>query len=288
MKVLFTTLIDHSKITFPQQLCDYSVDQAYHGLKTLLGDDLEEDWQNPVWYKDYPNLDELYGRGFTIYGLIDRPPQSLEIQDKIENKYYDQIIVPIHNNRHRNNKNIEEIKRLSEFSQVKVIDGNDETWIQEELLPFCTYFKRELISDKVKPITFSIPEEKIVLHIPDKSKDVSDILPKEGGRINWTYERECDYYQEYRQSWFAHTCKKGGWDSLRHYEIIANGCIPYFHNIHQCPNNTLFFFPKELCLEVLQRANDLTILDRAAIINEFLRHCRTFLTTEAIAKYILT
>jgi hypothetical protein len=29
--------------------------------------------------------------------------------------------------------------------------------------------------------------------------------------------------------------KKGGWDCLRHYEIIGNGCMPYFENIEKCP-----------------------------------------------------
>lgn len=295
MKILFYPLIDHSKITFPQQLCDYQVDMTYHGLVSLEHE-LDITWENPVWYKDYPNPDELYGRGFTIYCQLDRQPPSLEVQDKIEDKYYDQIIVPIHNNRHRNDKNLEEIKWLSQFSQVKVIDGNDETYIQEELLPYCIYYKRELTvdMDKVRPITFSIPEDKMVeipLKLmfcpPNKTKLVSDILPKEGGRCNWTYTKEEDYYKEYQTSWFAYTRKKGGWDSLRHYEIMANGCIPVFQNIEQCPKQTLFNFPKALLNEINERANNMTELEREMMICELLHNTRKYLTTKAMAKYLL-
>lgn len=295
MKILFYPLIDHSKITFPQQWCDYQVDMTYHGLANL-DHELDLTWQNPIWYNDYPNPDELYGRGFSVYCQLDRPPPSLEVQDKIEDKYYDQIIVAIHNNRHRDERNLNEIKWLSQFSCVKVIDGNDETYIQANLLPYCTYYKRELITDidKVRPISFSIPENKIFefpltkrRSLPEKNKLVSNILPKEGGRVNWTYEKEEDYYKEYQQSWFAYTRKKGGWDSLRHYEIIANACIPIFAGIEFCPKQTLFRFPKELCYEVNRRSIDMTEQERQFIIYEFLFHAKQYLTTTKIAEYLL-
>lgn len=83
------------------------------------------------------------------------------------------------------------------------------------------------------PITFSIPKDKIVLSIPLKTKNCSDLIP---GKIEtYIYQNEEDYYKEYQSSLFAITTKKGGWDCLRHYEIMANGCIPYFPNIEQCP-----------------------------------------------------
>ena len=43
--------------------------------------------------------------------------------------------------------------------------------------------------------------------------------------------------------------EKAGWDCLRHYEIIGNGTIPYFHELEDCPPDTLHSFPKELILE---------------------------------------
>jgi len=42
------------------------------------------------------------------------------------------------------------------------------------------------------------------------------------------YKNEKDYYQSYQNSIFALSYKKAGWDSLRHYEILMNGCIPLF------------------------------------------------------------
>eukprot|EP00754_Rhynchopus_humris_P015468 Rhum_TRINITY_DN14441_c4_g2::Rhum_TRINITY_DN14441_c4_g2_i1::g.89281::m.89281 len=37
-----------------------------------------------------------------------------------------------------------------------------------------------------------------------------------------------DYFNEYRHSYYCVTRKKKGWDCLRHYEILATGCVPYF------------------------------------------------------------
>jgi hypothetical protein len=48
---------------------------------------------------------------------------------------------------------------------------------------------------------------------------------------NEFYNTEEEYYNEYKKSYFAITTKKCGWDCMRHYEILANGCIPYFLNI---------------------------------------------------------
>ena len=36
---------------------------------------------------------------------------------------------------------------------------------------------------------------------------------------------------------------------MRHYEILANGCIPYFIEIEKCPKQTMFLLPKELLIE---------------------------------------
>ena len=36
-------------------------------------------------------------------------------------------------------------------------------------------------------------------------------------------------------SWFGLTCRKGGWDSLRHYEILASGACLLFRDYDQKP-----------------------------------------------------
>ena len=46
------------------------------------------------------------------------------------------------------------------------------------------------------PITFSIPKNKIVLIIPNKTKVISNLIP---GRIEtYIYDNETDYYNQYK------------------------------------------------------------------------------------------
>ncbi len=47
--------------------------------------------------------------------------------------------------------------------------------------------------------------------------------------------------------------RKGGWDCLRHYEIIASGSVPYFEDYERIPKFTMFDYPKKL----QKKANDL-------------------------------
>lgn len=146
------------------------------------------------------------------------------------------------------------------------------------------------------PITFSIPENKIIKTLPIKTKVVSSLIP--GDLTTYIYDTETDYYNEYRSSFFAKTTKKAGWDCMRHYEILANGCIPYFPNIEQCPPNTMALLPKELIIEgnalyekyKNTNINDLlkeNIEEMNLLITKLLKYTRDFLTTTKIAKYIL-
>jgi len=117
------------------------------------------------------------------------------------------------------------------------------------------YFKRELISDNIKnvyPINFAIPKEKIVHTINPKPLNIlAPLIP--GKYSTYIYENEQDYYQSYQNSVFALTYKKMGWDSLRHYEILMNGCIPLFLNIDKCPEKILTNLPKKLLFDVFNQ-----------------------------------
>lgn len=149
---------------------------------------------------------------------------------------------------------------------------------------------------KLFPITFSIPEEKIVNGIQQKTKLLSSLIP---GRLHtYIYNTEEDYYNEYKKSLFATTTKKAGWDCMRHYEIMANGCIPYFPDIEQCPPNTMALLPKDLLLEgnklykkySKKQVSGLTSdeLDECnRLIMKLLDYTRTHLTTRNMADYIL-
>jgi len=157
-------------------------------------------------------------------------------------------------------------------------------------------FINSVLPKKIYPITFSIPESKIVDSIQPKTKLISNLIP--GKLSTYIYTNETDYYNEYKQSIFATTTKKAGWDCMRHYEIMANGCIPYFPNIEKCPQNTMALLPKELILSGNKLYNrlqsksmdDLTSDERSECKNlatELVNYTRIHLTTTKLAQYIL-
>jgi hypothetical protein len=145
----------------------------------------------------------------------------------------------------------------------------------------------------IHPITFSIPLEKVIDKIPTKTKILSDLIP--GKLSTYIYTNESDYYAEYQKSYFATTTKKAGWDCMRHYEIIANACIPYFPDIESCPPLTMALLPKDLLIEgnalykvFITNSIRPEILDKYNIlVNKFLEYTRSNLTTTSIARYIL-
>lgn len=102
----------------------------------------------------------------------------------------------------------------------------------------------------VHSISFSIHASKIVPDVPPKTRLLAYIDPNHIS--TYIYDNEMDYYQDYRSSYFAVTKKKAGWDCMRHYEILANGCIPLFEGLEDCPERTMTHFPKELILETNQ------------------------------------
>jgi len=145
----------------------------------------------------------------------------------------------------------------------------------------------------IHPISFCFPEEKIINSIPQKTKVLSSLIP--GNMSTYIYNNESDYYNEYRQSLFAMTTKKAGWDCMRHYEIMANGCIPYFPNIEACPPMTMALLPKDLLIQgnALYKKykdaniNEIDLSECNELINKYLEYVRNHLTTAKMAKYIL-
>jgi hypothetical protein len=100
----------------------------------------------------------------------------------------------------------------------------------------------------ILPIQFAFPNSKIPsLHI-EKFQFFSDLSPM-GQAKKYKFFIESEYYAHYAKAQFAVTMKKGGWDCLRHYEILASGTIPYFLDIENCPKNTLHMWPKDLLIE---------------------------------------
>ena len=150
------------------------------------------------------------------------------------------------------------------------------------------------LSAKVYPLQFGIPECKMISGIPEKTRDFASLIP--GDLSTYIYSDESSYYQGYQCSYFAYTWKKGGWDCMRHYEILANGCIPYFVDLEKSDPHTMLFLPKELILEAMHLPGvhkgsiDHNVFDKAKyyeILEKLLAYTRQHLTTKCLAAYIL-
>lgn len=101
------------------------------------------------------------------------------------------------------------------------------------------------------PISFGILDSEIVSQVPPKSKVLGRVIP---GNMStyFTLDEEALYYKDLQQSLFALTYKKGGWDCLRHYEILASGTLPLFLDIAECPLHALRLHPRKLYSLILQ------------------------------------
>jgi hypothetical protein len=99
------------------------------------------------------------------------------------------------------------------------------------------------------------------------------------------------YYGMYAESYFAVTSAKGGWDCLRHYEILAAGCIPTFTDLEKCPALSLVSYPKALLKRATAELTPWHEQNKAAYyryLDELLEYARTNLTCEALATYVVS
>ena len=257
-----------------------------HGLREIYGNSVID--YPGVWYmyrdevkKRNYDISNLWGKGFTLYNLLSNYQQidRIDIEKKIKANYFDFIVFgSIHKHRLFFNE------AINSKSKIIFVDGNDSPFIPEQITGKGVYFKRELISDNIKnvyPINFAIPKEKIVHTINPKPLNIlAPLIP--GKYSTYIYENEQDYYQSYQNSVFALTYEKLGWDSLRHYEILMNGCIPLFLNIDKCPEKILTNLPKKLLFEIF--------IQYSWILNQFFPmriYKMKFLSTEKFFSYFL-
>jgi hypothetical protein len=113
-----------------------------------------------------------------------------------------------------------------------------------------------LMENSIFPLSYCIPDEYIVdfeqvAH--QKITQNASLIPGKTDTYVYGPDDQDAYYKMYQHALFAITRKKGGWDCLRHYEILANGCIPIFLNLEYCPSHTLKSLPKDLILEASQK-----------------------------------
>ena len=180
----------------------------------------------------------------------------------------------------------------------------------------------------VHPISFCLPKELFVQTIQPKVRGVSASIPgnektysirdkyRESDSSYSLQDAEQEYLSLYRGSYFGVTRCKSGWDTLRHVEILASGCLPLWIDLDFMPKSIGVFYPRALIREAMglpglhiglkekggtaQADNP----DMYKINGEFykpevqqryfelataaLEHTRTHLTTEGMARYMLS
>jgi len=265
---------------------DYMCDLALHGLRELYGNDVVD--YPGCWhlYSDevkqrFFNTNRLWGKGFSLnnsfdeYDSIDRS----DINQKIKTKYFDLIV---YGSIRRSSLFIEDVIKYN--NKFIFIDGEDDRVIDERYSSKSLYFKRELITEtkNIKPINFSIPKHKIIKEANRKPKNLlSPLIP--GKLETYIYKDEGSYYKMYQDSVFGLTYRKGGWDCLRHYEILMNGCIPLFLDLDKCPTKTLEKIPKDLLIEILEKYG--WILSQ---YNPFFIYKRKFLDLRRVLLFLIS
>jgi len=226
-----------------------------HGLRTVLGEDCVDYPRKKIMYHDFSDTPKntLHGRGFS---LLTTPIQDIKDRD-IFNRNFDYVIYG-DGHMYGEEPYIEGVNELAD-GNVWIIDGHDLYGNAPRMISydgeviigsqFTNCFKRELVESDdptVYPTGFGIPEERIrEIDFSIKDQLYQKTAPSDsifekindigGGFSHHKFTIEEDYYNDLSRSWFGLTCKKGGWDCLRHYEIIAAGALLLFKDYDKKP-----------------------------------------------------
>ena len=251
----FRDLSYYDSITDAPTRNDFMHDTLLIGLRNNFGNDVVD--YPGAWYmypeerKKRANItgEEFFGKLYTLYDSLENynSIDREDVKNKIKKNFFDLIIYGS-----IRGKNIFLEEAINSKTKIIFVDTSDDGFLDESKINKGLYFKRELYSSKkiVYPIHFAIPKKKIISSINIRPKNVlSPLIP--GRMKTYIYEKENKYYNMYQNSIFSLTYRKTGWDCLRHYEILANGSIPMFLGLDDCPTNTLTNLPKKKLLEML-------------------------------------
>ncbi len=235
---------------------------------------------------------------FTLYGKLSHLPKvesSEIIVDKIKSRFYDLIIygsVYTHDGMPRRQclDYIDHVLTYYPKNKIHFIDGSDSSWnfaCSSGLSQYGTVWKTQLEDIGAgNPICFGIPESQLITSNPLKEKIFADIIP--GNSKTYVFSDERSYYNDYATSYYGMTWKKGQWNCMRHLEILANKCVPYFPDIEDCPPFTMISFPKEIFKETNKYARKHEIHPQYDWINDYLfEYTKNNLITKKIAQLLL-
>lgn len=300
---------------------DFMSDSLFHGLRSIMGENVVDAIKIGYMYEDFPSdqLNRFHGHGFTLSRkLKDENIDRTDIISKIQSKYFDFIIYGA-SFRDYALDFLDLVISTYPSNRIAFINGNDSYRgkVQPTLIdvPGIHFLRERFIDDHTYPIAFSIPKEIIVDTVPNKEYYLMPLVP--GVEETYIYPNESSYFKAYQQSLFGLTWKKAGWDCLRHYEILSQGCLPLFFDIRHLPETLMKTYPRaqvENLLDVAIKIDDyhkdmkfnynermtITDIDLSAIeftdpesygyfdiANELLNYTKKFLTTEYQAEYVL-
>ena len=284
---------------------DYLCDMILDGLIKNESIELDQYPPAPRMYREScvcPNT--LHGQGYTLYKKIpgNVPTTNFgEVNEKIGDKYYDVILFgSIHRTLspfgysgiiEENLNIVNNIVSLYDQNQVIMCDGEDgpvgrvdiSSWTGKARI----YQRENDGREKFLPVSFAFPKTQIPSRIVTKENEMCSIIP--GKTDTYIRDNEEEYYKVLGKSKFVTTTKKGGWDCLRHYEILFNGSVPYFPDIHKCPDMTLHNHRKDLYLEAnrMYECGNYTNTDYENLRDELYTHALSTHTTEKLVEYVM-
>ena len=287
MKILYASnyLDILNKVGCPN---DYMNDVLFHGLTELEDVEVVDSTRMDHLYKSHRGkFPTIYGNGFTTsYLLDDINIDRSNLEQKIKDKYFDYIIYGAIT---RSRPYYDIVSQVYPENKIAVIDGDDSSAQCLTLQRYTVhhYFKRELLDNvpKFHPIHFAIPSQKIRKKVNPNllTQHFASSIPYHDDGYKFTVEQE--YYDDYYNAKFGITMKKAGWDCMRHYEIMANACIPIFINFDNCPKRTLTNLDRDLMKRCNYALNDFSLIKD--LKEEILEYTRNNLTTKQLAKYVL-
>jgi hypothetical protein len=229
MKILYITTVN------PRLQGDFQEVIILNGLRSIVGDCCIDYPRKKVMYGDYSDTPqrELHGSGFTLYTIpLDEIKNELRNLDNI-----DYILYGV-----ADTYGITDYPEINKLCKnIWYIDGHDDERIRK-----VPCFKRELFSNEenVYPTGFGIPHYQIRPINMNKTQLFQKTAPYHsifktatdlGTRFHHIFNNEEEYFEDMANSWFGLTSKKGGWDSLRHYEIMASGSLLLFRDYDKKP-----------------------------------------------------